>query len=57
MERTTYSVPMLVPAPGLYSMMMDWPSVVLMCSLIARANTSEEPPAEPPMMMRMGRDG
>jgi len=48
---------MLVPAPGLYSMMMDWPSVVLMCSLIARANTSEEPPAEPPMMMRMGRDG
>jgi len=44
--RTTYSVPMLPPAPGLFSTTKGWPSFFASRLLTPRVSVSVVPPAE-----------
>ena len=55
--RATRPTPMLPPAPVTFSMMIDCPSEVRMCSARMRASVSVGPPAEYGTIRVMGRDG
>ncbi|CFP66817.1 Uncharacterised protein [Bordetella pertussis] len=55
--RETCSVPMLPPAPALFSTMTGWPSLVPMCWPTSRAIRSVVPPAAYGTMRRMGCAG
>src|SRR5262249_60816233 len=55
--RTTASVPILLPAPGRFSMMNGWPSRADKYWPIKRAIMSLPPPAGKPTTMRTGRVG
>src|ERR671915_7955 len=48
---------MVPPAPGLLSMITDWPSSPCSGAAIRRATMSEEPPGEKVTMMRTGLFG
>src|SRR5215472_15761899 len=49
----TYSAASVPLAPGLFSTMIGWPSVLDMCSAIIRAEGSMAPPGTVPTMTRM----
>jgi hypothetical protein len=55
--RTTASVPMLLPAPGRFSMMNGWPSRSESHWPISRARMSVEPAGANGTIKRTGRDG
>jgi hypothetical protein len=48
----TYSVPRLLPAPGLFSMNTCWPHIAESLSASMRATVSVGPPAATGTMMR-----
>ena len=48
---------MVAPAPVTVSTRIDWPSVLLMCSLMIRATVSVGPPAGNGTMSVIGFDG
>jgi hypothetical protein len=50
----TYSVPRLLPAPGLFSMNTCWPHIAESLSASMRATVSVGPPAATGTMMRTG---
>ncbi len=51
------AVPVVPPAPAMFSITIDWPSVRDMCSLAMRALTSVPPPAGKGTIIVIGRDG
>ena len=56
-DRTTASVPILLPAPGRFSMRNGWPRRSDSHCPIGRATISNPPPAGAPTIRRTGRDG
>jgi hypothetical protein len=48
---------MVVPAPGLFSTITGWPSCFARGIAMARASTSEMPPAAKPTTRRIGLFG
>ena len=55
--RATSMAAMLPPAPGLFSTITGWPSVLPMSSAISRASVSVVPPAVAPTISFMGLAG
>ena len=53
-DRAAYSLPMLVPAPALFSMNTVWPHIAESFSASMRATISVGPPAATATMMRTG---
>src|SRR5262249_23084288 len=56
-DLATYSAPMLLPAPGLFSMNTCWPHIAESLSASMRATISVGPPAATGTMMRTGLVG
>ncbi|MNO05601.1 hypothetical protein D3C81_2270570 [compost metagenome] len=55
--RTTNSVPMLPPAPGLFSTTKGWPSFCVSVLVTLRVRVSVVPPGENATMTFTGRSG
>ncbi|MNC74835.1 hypothetical protein D3C75_1262600 [compost metagenome] len=55
--RTTYSVPILPPAPGLFSTTKGWPSFCVSVFVTLRVSVSVVPPGEKATMTLTGRSG
>src|SRR6516165_12480131 len=53
-DRAAYSLPMLLPAPALFSMNTVWPHIAESFSASMRATISVGPPAATGTMMRTG---
>src|SRR5499433_3857816 len=56
-DRATISLPILVPAPPLFSMTTCWPQIFESCSVTTRATMSVGPPAANGTMKRTTRLG